>query len=403
MPTPRALRSAVKRGDAKKVTALLADGADVHDVDQAGRSALTWAATQGYQQVVAAVLKHGADVDHIDNEGWTALMYGAYRGHADVTQELLGAGADRTPCAFCGDWEGRTALEIAEGRGHDECLALLRAATLEPAMEPAPKKAGKKKGKGKGKKEEVAPAPAPAPKKAALKIVEKGGDEDLMGDQSWAKTDDFSGGMGPQFEKMMGGQSVDEMKADLAAHRNAFSLDAAADSDTQSTQRLAVPNSPAEPFHQATTAAAAVPLAHKNDTLGFAEASWMLTVDSFAGIGVRPDNIPPAQIEAFRGAIMKETSGSQPSRRRKRNGRGGEQRLDLWVFKGGPKGSARSPCKSAESLLLLSLSPLSSRMFWIVRRGRIADREMLRHRHALHDASHPAQRPPLPYRHGRDK
>ena len=185
--------------------------------------------------------------------------------------------------------------------------------------------------------------------------------------------------------------------------RNAFSLDAAADSDTQSTQRLAVANSPAEPFHQATAPATAVPLAHKHDTLGFAEASWMLTVDSFAGIGVRPDNIPPAQVEAFRGAIMKETSGSQPSRRRKRNGRGVEQRLDLWVFKGGPKGSARSPCKSAESLLLLSLSPLSSRMFWIVRRGRIADREMLRHRHALHDASHPAQRPPLPHRHGHDK
>ncbi len=185
--------------------------------------------------------------------------------------------------------------------------------------------------------------------------------------------------------------------------RNAFSLDAAADSDTQSTQRLAVPNSPGEPFHQATATATAVPLAHKHDTLGFAEASWMLTVDSFAGIGVRPDNIPPAQIEAFRGAIMKETSGFHPSRRRKRKGRGVEQRLDLWVFKGGPKGSARSPCKSAESLLLLSLSPLSSRMFWIVRRGRIADREMLRHRHALHGASHPAQRPPLPHRHSHDK
>ena len=184
--------------------------------------------------------------------------------------------------------------------------------------------------------------------------------------------------------------------------RNAFSLDAAADSDTQSTQRLAVPNSPGVPFHQATAAATAVPLAHKHDTLDFAEASWMLMADLFVGIGVRPDNIPPAQIEAFRGAIMKETSGSQPSRRRKRKGRGAEQRLDLWVFKGGPKGSARSPCKSAESLLRLSFSSLSLRMFWIVRRGRIADREMLRHLHALHGASHPAQRPPLPHRHSHD-
>ena len=41
--------------------------------------------------------------------------------------------------------------------------------------------------------------------------------EDLMGDQSWAKTDDFSGGMDSLFADMMGGQSVDEMRADLAA------------------------------------------------------------------------------------------------------------------------------------------------------------------------------------------
>ena len=42
--------------------------------------------------------------------------------------------------------------------------------------------------------------------------------EDLMGDQSWAKTDDFSGGMDSLFADMMGGQSVDEMRAELAAH-----------------------------------------------------------------------------------------------------------------------------------------------------------------------------------------
>ena len=39
--------------------------------------------------------------------------------------------------------------------------------------------------------------------------------------------------------------------------RSAFSMDAAADSGAQSTQPLAVPNPPAEPFHQATATAAA--------------------------------------------------------------------------------------------------------------------------------------------------
>ena len=34
---------------------------------------------------------------------------------------------------------------------------------------------------------------------------------------SWAKTDDFSAAMDDIFADMMGGQSVDDMKADLAA------------------------------------------------------------------------------------------------------------------------------------------------------------------------------------------
>ena len=64
--------------------------------------------------------------------------------------------------------------------------------------------------------------PTPPGRPAAVDKEEgDGGDdeepEDLMGDQSWAKSDDFSGGMDSLFADMMGGQSVDEMRADLAA------------------------------------------------------------------------------------------------------------------------------------------------------------------------------------------
>lgn len=146
--TPRALRSAVKRGDANKVAALLAAGADCHNVDPAGRSALTWAATQGKQPVVVVLLNGGARVDGLDNEGWTALMYSAYRGHAGVVKHLLEARADPMPRALSGDWEGRRALDIAKGRRHSECITLLHAATcggpgeplepLDPGPEPEP-------------------------------------------------------------------------------------------------------------------------------------------------------------------------------------------------------------------------------------------------------------------------
>ena len=145
MATPRALRGAVKRGDAKKVAALVAAGADVHDVDPAGRSGLVWAATQGKEPVVAVLLDSGARVDVVDDEGWSPLMYASYRGHAGVVKQLLEARADPMPCAFGGDWEGKSALDIAGGRGHAECAALISAASsnrsehvglLEPVPEP---------------------------------------------------------------------------------------------------------------------------------------------------------------------------------------------------------------------------------------------------------------------------
>lgn len=141
MATPRALRGAVKRGDAKKVAALVAAGADVHDVDPAGRSGLVWAATQGKEPVVAVLIDSGAKVDVVDNEGWSALMYASYRGHAGVVKQLLEARADPMPCAFGGDWEGKSALDIAGGRGHTECSALIIAASSRSehvGLEPEP-------------------------------------------------------------------------------------------------------------------------------------------------------------------------------------------------------------------------------------------------------------------------
>ena len=50
-----------------------------------------------------------------------------------------------------------------------------------------------------------------------LPAEEEDGEEDLMGDQSWAKTDDFSGGMDALMDDLMDGKTVEEMKAEQAA------------------------------------------------------------------------------------------------------------------------------------------------------------------------------------------
>eukprot|EP01045_Picozoa_sp_COSAG04_P037161 COSAG04_NODE_9362_length_870_cov_6.598555_2_plen_215_part_01 len=77
----------------------------------------------------------------------------------------------------------------------------------------------KKKKKGCARRAACSRVPGPiltAPR-AGSGSDEEEEEEDLMGDQSWAKTDDFSAGMDDLFADMMGGQSVDDMKADLAA------------------------------------------------------------------------------------------------------------------------------------------------------------------------------------------
>jgi len=82
---------------------------------------------------------------------------------------------------------------------------------------------------------------------------------------------------------------------------------------------------------------------HRHSKADFAEAWWMLKSDRFQGVGIRPHNIPPAEIETFRGAFFKELPHQQSSRRKRRSRYAPEP--DVWVFKGGPKGSSRRNCK----------------------------------------------------------
>ena len=52
-------------------------------------------------------------------------MFAAYNGQAECARLLLEAGADASLRATGGDWEGKTALELAEEEGEAEVAALL--------------------------------------------------------------------------------------------------------------------------------------------------------------------------------------------------------------------------------------------------------------------------------------
>ena len=83
-----------------------------------GVTLLMMASKYGHEATVKVLLERGASVDHQDSFDLTALMYAACNGYASIVMRLLQTGAQ---------WEmrgnnGRSALQIAQGQGHHECV-----------------------------------------------------------------------------------------------------------------------------------------------------------------------------------------------------------------------------------------------------------------------------------------
>jgi uncharacterized protein len=89
-------------------------------------TALIAAAHLGHDEVVRRLITAGAPLDHVNNLGWTALIEAVVLGdggprHQAVVKALVEAGADRDVA----DRDGRTPLQLAEGRGYSEMVRLL--------------------------------------------------------------------------------------------------------------------------------------------------------------------------------------------------------------------------------------------------------------------------------------
>eukprot|EP01045_Picozoa_sp_COSAG04_P023940 COSAG04_NODE_2922_length_3381_cov_62.270871_5_plen_176_part_00 len=123
----KALRDAAERGQTAEVRVLLAAGADPDAVGGLFRNtALRFAAQEGHEEAVGALAEGGADLDKAGNDGETPLMQAAYFGHSGVVRRLLELGADHTAVGTGWEYEGKTALELAEARGKEEAAAVLR-------------------------------------------------------------------------------------------------------------------------------------------------------------------------------------------------------------------------------------------------------------------------------------
>lgn len=118
-------------GDLVEVTAMLEDGLDPDERDEAGRTALMYAADGGHVEVMQALLDAGADVNASDEAGQTALMYGIPLGLPPVPKLLIEAGAD----VNAADEFGKTALHEAVSQNYVITVDLLVEAGADPTRE----------------------------------------------------------------------------------------------------------------------------------------------------------------------------------------------------------------------------------------------------------------------------
>ncbi len=88
-----ALIKAIREKDIKRLTLLLANGADVNEADERGWKALFEASSKGYMDVVKLLLENGAEINAQDRIGRTALVIASAEGHIDMIKFLLDHGA----------------------------------------------------------------------------------------------------------------------------------------------------------------------------------------------------------------------------------------------------------------------------------------------------------------------
>lgn len=126
--SPASLQPAIRRGNQALVQQLVASGADINAVDEAGTTPLTAAVLAGNPQILSYLLAHGADVNARQwHGGSTALLSAVLAGRRDLAQILLAAGA-RCDLRFA---DGESVLHRAAKHGDPAMIELLLAANAD--------------------------------------------------------------------------------------------------------------------------------------------------------------------------------------------------------------------------------------------------------------------------------
>jgi len=126
----KAWQKATQMGDVETVRAMFAIAEHVNSRDDHGQTALMNAARQGHVDLVRVLVAEGADLDVRAKYGLTALMLAITNDRRDVARILIDAGADLSVTGTgAPGFAGKTAQDLARGRGQEEVVAALEAAT----------------------------------------------------------------------------------------------------------------------------------------------------------------------------------------------------------------------------------------------------------------------------------
>ena len=85
----------------------------------------------GHDSLVRLLLRQNADVGRANNAGYTALHFAALMGHAAVCHTLIAGGADVAASDIFGDQP----IDRAEAEGHQEVVTLLQASMDSRGLE----------------------------------------------------------------------------------------------------------------------------------------------------------------------------------------------------------------------------------------------------------------------------
>lgn len=113
---------AVNNIDIISLNVLLAEGAAIDTVDDAGNSPLILAAKIGNPRMIEIILAHKPEVNIRNNDGDTALMLASETGVLSIVQDLKQAGADPE----MRNSAGYNSAQIAQRFGHGAIAQFLK-------------------------------------------------------------------------------------------------------------------------------------------------------------------------------------------------------------------------------------------------------------------------------------